>query len=48
MIGSISLGAGKVFFHSWFYLLKYLTPTAIIIVFLDVLGVLGWIGLLFS
>ena len=30
---------GKFFFNIWFYLLKYLTPVAIIIVFLDALGV---------
>jgi len=30
---------GKTFFNIWFYLLKYLTPVAIIIVFLDALGV---------
>jgi len=29
---------GKTFFNIWFYLLKYLTPVAIIIVFLDALG----------
>ncbi|MFC5589346.1 sodium-dependent transporter [Sporosarcina soli] len=30
---------GKLFFNSWYYLLKYVTPIAIIIVFLDALGV---------
>ena len=30
---------GKFFFNVWFYLLKYLTPVAISIVFLDALGV---------
>ncbi|ARK30196.1 sodium-dependent transporter [Halalkalibacter krulwichiae] len=30
---------GKIFFNVWFYLLRYVTPLAIIIVFLDVLGV---------
>jgi neurotransmitter:Na+ symporter, NSS family len=39
---------GKFFFHVWFYLLKYLTPIAIIIVFLDVLGVLDWFTGFFS
>lgn len=33
---------GKLFFTCWFYLLKYLTPIAIIIVFLDALGVWDW------
>jgi len=33
---------GKTFFNVWFYLLKYLTPVAIIIVFLDALGVFKW------
>jgi neurotransmitter:Na+ symporter, NSS family len=33
---------GKVFFNVWFYLLKYVTPIAIIVVFLDALGVLEW------
>lgn len=33
---------GKTFFNIWFYLLKYLTPVAIIIVFLDALGVFNW------
>ncbi|MER2090777.1 MAG: sodium-dependent transporter [Sporosarcina sp.] len=33
---------GKVFFNVWFYLLKYLTPVAITIVFLDALGVFKW------
>lgn len=38
----LSLGSQsrKVFFLVWYYLLKYVTPIAIIIVFLDVLGVL--------
>ncbi|MEK4487622.1 sodium-dependent transporter [Psychrobacillus sp. FSL H8-0484] len=31
---------GKLFFNVWYYLLRYLTPIAIIIVFLDVLGLL--------
>jgi NSS family neurotransmitter:Na+ symporter len=35
---------GGYFFNVWFYLLKYVTPTAIVIVFLDVLGVLEWVG----
>ncbi len=35
---------GKLFFNSWYYLLKYVTPIAIIIVFLDALGVWGWFG----
>ncbi|WP_318614881.1 sodium-dependent transporter [Sporosarcina sp. YIM B06819] len=35
-------GVGKLFFNCWFYLLKYLTPIAIIIVFLDALGVWDW------
>ncbi|MFC0472099.1 sodium-dependent transporter [Halalkalibacter kiskunsagensis] len=39
---------GKLFFQSWFYALRFLTPTAIIIVFLDALGVVGWIGAMFS
>ncbi|MEH6943839.1 sodium-dependent transporter [Bacillus sp. JJ722] len=34
---------GKLFFNIWYYLLKYLTPIAIVIVFMDVLGVLDWI-----
>jgi neurotransmitter:Na+ symporter, NSS family len=38
----------KLFFYVWFYLLKYLTPIAIIIVFLDVLGVLDWFRGFFS
>jgi neurotransmitter:Na+ symporter, NSS family len=38
----------KLFFYVWFYLLKYLTPIAIIIVFLDVLGVLDWFVGFFS
>jgi neurotransmitter:Na+ symporter, NSS family len=38
----------KLFFYAWFYLLKYLTPIAIIIVFLDVLGVLDWFAGFFS
>ncbi|MGY3715503.1 sodium-dependent transporter [Sutcliffiella cohnii] len=29
-------------FNVWYYLLKYFTPVAIIIVFLDVIGVLKW------
>ena len=33
----------KGFFYIWFYLLRYVTPIAIIVVFLDVLGVLDWI-----
>ena len=33
---------GRIFFNVWFYLLKYLTPVAIIIVFLDALGVFNW------
>jgi len=33
---------GRTFFNIWFYLLKYLTPVAIIIVFLDALGVFKW------
>jgi len=33
---------GKFFFNVWFYLLKYLTPVAISIVFLDALGVFNW------
>jgi neurotransmitter:Na+ symporter, NSS family len=35
---------GKLFFNIWYYLLKYLTPIAIIIVFLDALGVWEWFG----
>lgn len=31
------------FLNVWYYLLKYVTPIAIIIVFLDVLGLLNWI-----
>ncbi|WP_227937732.1 sodium-dependent transporter [Alkalihalobacillus deserti] len=34
---------GKGFFYTWFYLLRYVTPIAIIVVFLDVMGVLEWI-----
>jgi neurotransmitter:Na+ symporter, NSS family len=34
---------GKAFFNIWFYLLKYVTPIAITVVFLDALGVLDWI-----
>ncbi|MFC0560366.1 sodium-dependent transporter [Halalkalibacter alkalisediminis] len=34
---------GMGFYYTWFYLLRYVTPIAIIIVFLDVLGVLTWI-----
>lgn len=33
---------GKFFFYTWFYLLKYVTPIAIIIVFLDALDVWNW------
>lgn len=33
----------KTFFNLWYYLLKYLTPVAIVIVFMDVLGLLDWI-----
>ncbi len=33
---------GKFFFYIWFYLLKYVTPIAIIIVFLDALNVWNW------
>ncbi|MCG7334976.1 sodium-dependent transporter [Sporosarcina sp. ACRSM] len=36
---------GKLFFNSWYYLLKYVTPIAIIIVFLDALGVWRWFGI---
>jgi len=35
---------GKTFFNIWFYLLKYLTPVAIIIVFLDALGAFNLIA----
>mgnify|MGYP000903221934 FL=1 len=35
---------GKLFFNSWYYLLKYVTPIAIIVVFLDALGVWRWFG----
>ncbi|CAM3140130.1 sodium-dependent transporter [Filibacter tadaridae] len=33
---------GKLFFTGWFYLLKYVAPLAIVIVFLDALGVFKW------
>ncbi|MEN2768084.1 sodium-dependent transporter [Ornithinibacillus xuwenensis] len=36
------------FFSIWYFLLKYVTPIAIIVVFLDVLGLFKWIGKLFS
>lgn len=32
--------SGKIFFNSWYYLLKYIIPIAIIIVFMDALGLL--------
>jgi neurotransmitter:Na+ symporter, NSS family len=46
----ITLGSksGKLFFNIWYYLLKYVTPIAIIIVFLDVLGFLDKILSLFN
>ncbi|WP_077306317.1 sodium-dependent transporter [Terribacillus halophilus] len=46
----ISLGSksGKLFFNVWYYLLKYVTPIAIVIVFLDVLGFLDKILSLFN
>jgi neurotransmitter:Na+ symporter, NSS family len=46
----ISLGSksGKMFFNVWYYLLKYVTPIAIVIVFLDVLGFLDKILSLFN
>ncbi|MUK88496.1 hypothetical protein GMD78_08835 [Ornithinibacillus sp. L9] len=34
---------GRGFFSIWYILLKYVTPIAIIIVFLDVLGLFNWI-----
>lgn len=33
----------KALFNVWFYLVKYLIPIAILIVFMDVLGILDWI-----
>jgi neurotransmitter:Na+ symporter, NSS family len=33
---------GKLFFHIWFFLLRYVTPIAILIVFLDALGFLNF------
>ncbi len=35
-------GIARFSFSLWFYLLKYVTPIAIIIVFLDSLGLMGW------
>ncbi|WP_366248153.1 sodium-dependent transporter [Terribacillus aidingensis] len=46
----LALGSnvGRSFFNVWYYLLKYVTPIAIIIVFLDVLGLWDFIFGLFS
>ncbi|MGG1592387.1 sodium-dependent transporter [Terribacillus saccharophilus] len=46
----LALGSnvGRGFFLVWYYLLKYVTPIAIIIVFLDVLGLWDFIFGLFS
>lgn len=35
---------GKRLFAAWLLLIRYVAPVAIIIVFLDVIGVWGWIG----
>ena len=34
---------GKMSFYIWFYLMKYIIPIAIIIVFIDALGLLDWV-----
>ncbi|SET40297.1 neurotransmitter:Na+ symporter, NSS family [Oceanobacillus limi] len=39
---------GNIFFSIWFVLLKYVTPIAIIIVFLDVVGLFKWIVNVFN
>lgn len=47
LLQEISTGSsnGKKIFSVWYLIIKYLAPIAIIIVFLDVLGVFKWIGL---
>ncbi|GAE25535.1 sodium-dependent transporter [Halalkalibacter wakoensis JCM 9140] len=42
LMEEIALGSQKrkIFFSVWYYLLKYFTPAAIVLVFMDVLGVL--------
>lgn len=39
---------GKLIFTTWYFLIRYIAPAAIIIVFLDVLGILPWIRELFK
>lgn len=34
--------AGKTFFYTWFYLLRFIVPLAIIIVFLNLIGILSF------
>ncbi len=34
--------AGKAFFYTWFYLLRFIVPLAIIIVFLNLIGILSF------
>lgn len=47
LLKEISVGTknSKKIFAVWFLIIKYIAPVAIIIVFLDVLGVLEWLGL---
>lgn len=45
LMNEIQSGAtyGKKFFAFWYLMIKYIVPIAIVIVFLDVIGVLDWI-----
>ncbi|MEK3886790.1 sodium-dependent transporter [Bacillus sp. FSL K6-3431] len=45
LLNELSVGTGnaKVIFTVWYFLIRYIAPTAIIIVFLDVIGVWKWL-----
>ncbi|MCI4170885.1 hypothetical protein MMJ17_23905, partial [Bacillus spizizenii] len=34
--------AGKAFFYTWFYFIRFIVPLAIIIVFLNLIGILSF------
>ncbi|MBD8067912.1 sodium-dependent transporter [Bacillus sp. PS06] len=50
LFGELKQGSaiGKLGFSLWYYLLKYITPIAIIFVFLDSIGLLNWLMGLFN
>ena len=41
-VDELAMGEGF-FYHLWWFLVRYITPAAVFIVFLNVIGILGWL-----